>query len=186
MSGDVTLRKEFNRLTASVGMRTNSYDYRIDARAGRQRHQPGRPRRADLFAARPDRLCVLSDARLVRRRRRQSARHPRNARPHAGFARLSRAVRRHGRLEQSDHRRVRRRLCPAAFRRSDDRHDRRSFLSRAADMAPDPPARRALQCRTDRHANLRHQFDRRARQRGAARPRLRTAAQRHRLARGRI
>ena len=27
MSGDVTLRKEFNRLTTSVGFRTNSYDY---------------------------------------------------------------------------------------------------------------------------------------------------------------
>ena len=27
MSGDVTLRKEFNRLTASVGLRTDSYDY---------------------------------------------------------------------------------------------------------------------------------------------------------------
>ena len=36
LSGDVTLRKEFNRLTASIGFRTDSYQFRFDAGAGRQ------------------------------------------------------------------------------------------------------------------------------------------------------
>ena len=170
MSGDVTLRKEFNRLTTSVGFRTNSYDYgSTRAQDGTVINQDARDGQIYSLHSRIDyaissTLGWFGGVEGNQRDIRGTPGHSLNSQG------VSRTDRYHCRLKQSRHRRIRRRLCPAALRRSLDRHHRWPVLPRAADMASDTPARRAFQCRADRHADFRHQHHRRARQRGSTRP----------------
>ena len=158
LSGDVSVRKEFNRLTASIGFRTDSYDYgSTRAQDGTVINQDSRDGQIYTLHGRVDYAfsSVLGWFSAVEGNERDIRGTPGHT---AGFAWLSGAVRHHRRVDQPDHRRIRRRICAAAIRRSDHRHRRGSFLSRHTDLAPDPPARCSLQSRTTRHGNLRYQF----------------------------
>ena len=182
MSGDVTLRKEFNRLTTSVGLRTDSYDFgSTRAQDGSVINQDARDGQIYSLHSRIDYAIssTLGWFGGVEGNQRDIRGTPGHTLDSQGYRALTGITVGLSNLMTGE--------FGAGYvqQRFDDPSigdHRRSFLPRAADVAADPPARRALQCRADRHADLRHQCDRRARQRGAARPRLRTAPQRHRLA----
>ena len=186
LSGDVTLRKEFNRLTASVGLRTDSYDFgSTRAQDGSVINQDARDGQIYSLHSRIDYAIssTLGWFGGVEGNQRDIRGTPGHTLNSQGYRALSGVT-----VALSN-------LITGEFgagyvqQRFDDPtigDHRRSFLSRKADMAADTPARRALQCRTARHADLRHQCHRRTRERGSTRPRLRAATQRHCIAGRRI
>ena len=157
LSGDVTLRKQFNRLTTSVGFRTDSYDFgSARAQDGTVINQDGRDGQIYSLHSRIDYAfsSTLGWFAGVEGNQRDIRGIPGHTLDSQGYRALSGITVGLANLITGEFGAG---YVQQRFDDPDHRHHRRSVLSRPADLAADPPARRPFQGRAARHADLGHQ-----------------------------